>query len=65
MKISELKKYIRETILAELGENIAYKVTGRTGETAVQSFPDSTSASKFKQENPNVSSIKKLEEKRR
>jgi len=65
MKISELKKYIRETILAELGENIAYKVTGGTGETAIQSFPDSTSANEFKQKNPNVSSIEKLEEKRR
>ena len=62
MKISELKKYIREAILAELAENEAYIVTGRTGETAVQSFANSAAASKFKQENPNISSTKKLEE---
>lgn len=62
MKKSELKEYIKEIILAELEENEAYKVTGRTGETAVQSFADSTAASKFKQENPNIAAIKKLEE---
>jgi hypothetical protein len=62
MKKSELKEYIKEIILAELEENEAYKVMGRTGETAVQSFPNSTSANKFKSENPNIASIKKLEE---
>jgi len=62
MKKSELKDYIKEIILAELEENEAFKVMGRTGETAVQSFADSTSANKFKSENPNIASIKKLEE---
>ncbi len=63
MKISELKKYIKEAILAELAEAEAYKVTGRTGEEAIQSFANSTMANKFRTDNPNISSIKRLEEK--
>ena len=63
MKISELKKYIKEAILAELTEAEAYKVTGRTGEEAIQSFANSTMANKFRTDNPNISSIKRLEEK--
>ena len=62
MKKSELKDYIKEIILAELEENEAYKVMGRTGETTVQSFANSTSANEFKSKNPNIASIKKLEE---
>jgi len=48
MKISELKKYIKEAILAEL---------------TVTTFANSTMANKFRTDNPNISSIKRLEEK--
>jgi hypothetical protein len=62
MKRSELKEYIKEIILAELEENEAYNIVGKTGKIAVQSFPNSTSANSFKSNNINVASIEKLEE---
>lgn len=62
MKISDLKKSIREMIVAELSESEAYEITGRSGTKTTQTFKDSTEANKFKTSNTNIASIKKLEE---
>lgn len=61
MKLSELKKYIEENIVEILDENVAYELTGATGKTT-QSFANDSEAQKFKAQNQNVKSIKKLEE---
>jgi hypothetical protein len=64
MKKSALKEYIREEIIKALSEAAeAYKVTGKSGESAVSSFLSSGEANEFKRENTNVASIEKLEEK--
>jgi len=59
MRISDLKKSIREMIVAELSEAVAYKVSGV--EDTTQSFPNDTAAKKFDTLNTNVT-LKKLEE---
>jgi hypothetical protein len=64
MKKSELKKYIKEQIVETLTEAAeAYELTGKTGTKTISSFKSQDEANKFKQQNPNVASIKKLEEK--
>jgi hypothetical protein len=64
MKKSELKKYIKEQIVETLTEAPeAYELTGKTGTKTVSSFKSQDEANKFKQQNPNIASIKKLEEK--
>ena len=62
MKKSELKEYIKEQIINTLSEE-AYELMGKTGTKTVSSFKSQGEANKFKQENPNITSIKKLEEK--
>jgi len=62
MKIKEFKSFIREEIVAALSENIGAEVTGKTGGKTVASFKDLAAANKFKQENPNIASVKQLEE---
>jgi len=59
MKRSELKKQIEEIITELLDENVAYELTGATGKTA-QSFPNDAEAQKFKSQNQNIKSIKKI-----
>jgi hypothetical protein len=63
MKRKELYNYIREEIVNELSTNegVAVKLTGTTGET-VQSFKDMSAANRFKSENPNIKTVKQLEE---
>jgi hypothetical protein len=64
MKKSALKKYIKEQIVETLTEAAeAYELTGKTGTKTISSFKSQDEANKFKQQNPNVASIKKLEEK--
>jgi hypothetical protein len=63
MKKSELKKYIKEQIVETLSEAEAYELTGKTGTKTVSSFKSQGEADKFKQQNPNITSVKKLEEK--
>ena len=60
MKRSDLKKSIREMIVAELSEDIAYKVSGTKG-TSTQSFPNDNAAREFDAKNSNVT-VSKLEE---
>jgi hypothetical protein len=60
MRISDLKKSIREIIVAELSENVAYMVRGTKG-TSTQSFIDDNAARKFDADNSNVT-VTKLEE---
>ena len=62
MKKSELKEYIKEQIINTLSEE-AYELMGKTGTKTVSSFKSQGEANKFKQENPNITSIEKLEEK--
>ena len=62
MKKSALKKYIKEQIVNALSEE-AYELMGKTGTKTVSSFKSQGEANKFKQENPNITSIEKLEEK--
>jgi len=62
MKISDLKKSIREMIVAELSEGEAYEITSKSGNKTTQTFPNSTEANKFKASNSNISNVKKLEE---
>jgi hypothetical protein len=59
MKLSELKKQIEEIITELLDENVAYELTGATGKTT-QSFPNDGEAQKFKSQNQNIKSIKKI-----
>jgi hypothetical protein len=62
MKRKDLYNYIKEEIVNELtNENVAIELTGTTGKT-IQSFPNLSSANKFKSENPNIKAIKQLEE---
>jgi hypothetical protein len=63
MKKSALKKYIKEQIIETLSEAEAYELTGKTGTKTVSSFKSQGEADKFKQQNPNITSVKKLEEK--
>jgi hypothetical protein len=63
MKKSALKKYIKEEIIKALSESEAYELTGKTGTKTISSFKSSDEANKFKQQNPNITSVKKLEEK--
>lgn len=63
MKKSELKKYIKEEIISALSEAEAYELVGKTGTKTVSSFKSQDEANKFKQQNPNITSVKKLEEK--
>lgn len=63
MKKSALKEYIREEIIKTLSETEAYELTGKTGSKTVSSFKSQDEANKFKQQNPNIVSVKKLEEK--
>jgi len=63
MKKSELKEYIKEQIIETLSEAEAYELTGKTGAKIVSSFNTKGEADKFKQENPNIKGVKKLEEK--
>lgn len=63
MKKSELKKYIKEEIIKTLSETEAYELVGKTGSKTVSSFKSQDEANKFKQQNPNIVSVKKLEEK--
>jgi len=60
MKRSELKLELKKHITEILSEE-AYEVKGATDKT-VTSFKTPTDATKFKAENPNIKSIKKLEE---
>jgi hypothetical protein len=60
MKITDLKKSIREMIVAELSEDVAYKVSGNKG-TSTQSFPNDNAAREFDAKNSNVT-VSKLEE---
>jgi hypothetical protein len=60
MRISDLKKSIKEMIVAELSEDIAYKVSGTKG-TSTQSFPNDNSAREFDAKNSNIT-VSKLEE---
>jgi hypothetical protein len=60
MRISDLKKSIREMIVAELSEDVAYKVSGTKG-ISVQSFPNDSIAKEFDNKNSNVT-LTKLEE---
>lgn len=62
MKKSALKEYIREEIIKTLSETEAYELTGKTGSKTVSSFKSQDEANKFKQQNPNIVSVKKLEE---
>ena len=62
MKKSALKEYIKEQIINTLSEE-AYELMGKTGTKTVSSFKSQGEANKFKQENPNITSIEKLEEK--
>ena len=62
MKKSALKEYIKEQIVNALSEE-AYELMGKTGTKTVSSFKSQGEANKFKQENPNIASIEKLEEK--
>ncbi len=64
MKKSALKEYIREEIIKTLSEMDAYQVTGKTGKKTVASFQSQGEANKFKQQNPNIVSVEKLEEKK-
>ena len=59
MKRSELKSKIEEIITELLDENVAYELAGATG-TTTQSFPNDSAAQKFKAQNQNVKSIKKI-----
>jgi len=60
MKISDLKKSIKEIIVAELSEDVAYKVSGTKG-TSTQSFPNDNAAREFDVKNSNIT-LSKLEE---
>jgi len=60
MRISDLKKSIKEMIVAELSEDVAYKVSGTKG-TSTQSFPNDNAAREFDVKNSNVT-VSKLEE---
>jgi hypothetical protein len=60
MRISDLKKSIREMIVSELSEDIAYKVSGTKG-VSTQSFPNDNAAREFDAKNSNVT-VSKLEE---
>jgi len=64
MKRKELYNFIREEIVTELtaNENIAVELTGTAGGKTVQSFKDKNAADKFKAENPNIKTVKTLEE---
>ena len=64
MKRKELKNYIRTEIINELttNENVGVEITGATGTKTVQSFKDMTTANQFKSQNPNIKSVKQLEE---
>jgi len=46
-----------------LAEAEAYELTGSTGTKTVSSFRSQDDANKFKQQNPNIKQVKKLEEK--
>ena len=61
MTKKQLKEYIKEIIISEVTEGVAVKITGRTGDTAVQSYPSLSAATKLKQENPNIANVKQLE----
>lgn len=63
MKKSALKEYIKEQIINALTEAEAYELIGKTGTKTVSSFKSQGEADKFKQQNPNITSVKKLEEK--
>ena len=63
MKKSALKKYIKEQIVNALSEAEAYELIGKTGTKTISSFKSQGEADKFKQQNPNITSVKKLEEK--
>ena len=63
MTKKQLKEYIKEIIISEVTEGVAVKITGKTGDTAVQSYPSLSAATKLKQENPNIANVKQLEEK--
>jgi hypothetical protein len=60
MRISDLKKSIKEMIVAELSEDVAYKVSGTKG-TSTQSFPNDNAAREFDAKNSNIT-VSKLEE---
>jgi hypothetical protein len=60
MKRSELKSKIEEIITELLDENTAFELTGATGAKTLQSFSNDSEAQKFKAQNPNVRSIKKI-----
>jgi len=60
MKRSELIKEIEKTIVELLDEAIAYELTGEKGDKTVQSFSNDTEAQKFKAQNRNIRSIKKI-----
>ena len=60
MKKSELKEYIREMVLNELKEAVAVKITSKTGDEIIQSFPSLSAADKLKQQNPNISKVKQF-----
>ena len=62
MKKSELKNEIKNYIYEILSEDEAYELTGTTGTKTVASFKSKGEADKFKQQNPNVKAVKKLEE---
>lgn len=63
MKKSELKEYIREMVLNELKEAVAVRITSKTGDEIIQSFPSLSAADKLKQQNSNISKVKQFEAK--
>ena len=59
MKRSELKKQIEKTITEILDEAMAYELSGERG-VKIQSFTDDAEAQRFKTNNKNIKSIKKI-----
>jgi hypothetical protein len=62
MNKSDLRKEIKNYIYELLSEDEAYELTGATGNKTVASFKSKGEADKFKQQNPNIKQVKKLEE---
>ena len=63
MKKSDLKLEIKKYVSEILSEDDAYELIGGTGAKTVTSFKSSSDANRFKTQNPNVKTIRKLEEK--
>lgn len=61
MNKKQFTQYIKEIIISEVTEGVAVKITGKTGDTAIQSYPSLSAATKLKSENPNIVNVKQLE----